>query len=89
MATVHLPRSLVTLFTNPPPRHLQLDSTSLSGLVDDLDSQWPGMPDRLVEPGPRLREHINVFIDGERSRDLAAPLTDASVVHVIPAVAGG
>jgi molybdopterin converting factor small subunit len=47
------------------------------------------MRDRLVEPGPRLREHINVFIDGERSRDLMAPLTDASVVHVIPAVAGG
>jgi molybdopterin converting factor small subunit len=89
MATVHLPRSLVMLFTDPPPPHLQMGSTSLAGLVDDLDSRWPGMRDRLVEPGPRLREHINVFIDGERSRDLAAPLTDASVVHVIPAVAGG
>ena len=89
MATVHLPRSLVTLFTDPPPRHLQLASTSLGGLVDELDSRWPGMRDRLVEPGPRLREHINVFVDGERERDLAAPLGDASVVHVIPAVAGG
>ena len=89
MATVHLPRSLVTLFTDPPPRHLQLASTTLAGLVDDLDSRWPGMRDRLVDAGPRLREHINVFIDGERSRDLAAPLSDRSVVHVIPAVAGG
>jgi molybdopterin converting factor small subunit len=89
MATVHLPRSLVTLFTDPPPRHLQLPSTSLAALVDELDSRWPGMRDRLVEPGPRLREHINVFVDGERERDLAAPLSDASVVHVIPAVAGG
>ncbi|HUP82950.1 MAG TPA: MoaD/ThiS family protein [Candidatus Limnocylindria bacterium] len=74
MATVHLPRSLVTLFTDPPPRHLQLPSTSLSG---------------LVEAGPRLREHINVFVDGERQRELTTPLGDASVVHVIPAVAGG
>ena len=89
MATVHLPRSLVTLFTDPPPRHLQLECSTLAGLVDDLDRRWPGMRDRLVEPGPRLREHINVFIDGERSRDLAAPLNDRSVVHVIPAVAGG
>jgi len=86
---VHLPRSLVTLFTDPPPRHLQLPSTSLAALVDDLDQRWPGMRDRLVEAGPRLREHINVFVDGERQRDLAAPLSDASVVHVIPAVAGG
>ena len=89
MATVHLPRSLVALFTDPPPRHLQLPSTSLGTLVDDLDTRWPGMRDRLVEPGPRLREHINVFVDGERERDLGAPLSARSVVHVIPAVAGG
>lgn len=89
MATVHLPRSLVTLFTDPPPRHLQLPSTTLAGLVDDLDSRWPGMRDRLIEAGPRLREHINVFVDGERQRELTTPLVDTSVVHVIPAVAGG
>jgi molybdopterin converting factor small subunit len=89
MATVHLPRSLVTLFTDPPPRHLQLPSTSLAGLVDDLEQRWPGMRDRLVEAGPRLREHINVFVDGERQRELTTPLRDGSVVHVIPAVAGG
>ena len=47
------------------------------------------MRDRLCEPGPRLREHINVFVDGERERDLSAPLSSESVVHVIPAVAGG
>jgi molybdopterin converting factor small subunit len=79
----------VTLFTDPPPRRLELPSTSLADLVDDLDQRWPGMRDRLCEPGPRLREHINVFIDGERSRDLAAPLSATSVVRVIPAVAGG
>jgi molybdopterin converting factor small subunit len=89
MATVHLPRSLVTLFTDPPPRHLQLPSTSLADLVDDLEQRWPGMRDRLVEAGPRLREHINVFVDGERQRELSTVLGDASVVHVIPAVAGG
>jgi molybdopterin converting factor small subunit len=89
MATVHLPRSLVTLFTDPPPRRVELPSTSLAGLVEDLDQRWPGMRDRLCEAGPRFREHINVFVDGERSRDLAAPLSDTSVVHVIPAVAGG
>jgi molybdopterin synthase sulfur carrier subunit len=89
MATVHLPRSLVTLFTDPPPNRVELGSTSLAQLIAELDQGWPGMSDRLLEPGPRLREHINVFVDGERERDLAAPLDDKSVVHVIPAVAGG
>jgi len=89
VATVYLPRSLVTLFREPPPRHVQLESGTLRQLVADLDSQWPGMADRLLDPGPQFREHINVFIDGERERSLDAPLTTASVVHVIPAVAGG
>ena len=89
MATVHLPRSLVTLFTDPPPRHLQVEATSLSDLVAELEQSWPGMRDRLCEPGLQIREHINVFIDGERERDLSATLSESAVVHIIPAVAGG
>jgi sulfur-carrier protein len=89
VATVYLPRSLVALFVEPPPRHLTIDATSLGRLITELDSGWPGMSDRLLEPGPQIREHINVFIDGERERSLEAPLSDASVVHIIPAVAGG
>jgi len=89
MATVHLPRSLVTLFPDPPPRRVELTSTTLGDLVDELDSRWPGMRDRLCEPGPRIRVHINVFVDGDRERDLAAPIGADSVVHFIPAVAGG
>ena len=89
MATVHLPRSLVTLFADAPPRHVELDSATLAKLVDDLEARWPGMRDRLLEPGPQFREHINVFVDGERERDLSTPLAPGSIVHVIPAVAGG
>jgi molybdopterin converting factor small subunit len=89
MATVHLPRSLVTLFRDEPPRHVEVEAASLGALVEALDARWPGMRDRLLEAGPRVREHINVFVDGERQRDLATPIDAASVVHIIPAVAGG
>ena len=89
MVTVHLPRSLVTLFPEPPPRRVELASGTLGELVDELDARWPGMRDRLCEAGPRIREHINVFVNGERERDLGAVLTDGADVHVIPAVAGG
>jgi sulfur-carrier protein len=89
MATVHLPRSLVTLFPDPPPRRLEVDAGSVSELVDRLDARWPGMRDRLCEPGPSIREHINVFVDGQPERRLAAKIGPGSVVHIIPAVAGG
>lgn len=87
MAILNLPRSLIALFPEAP-RHIELDADSVESLIRDLDTRWPGMWDRLCEPGPRIREHINVFVDGERAT-IDAPLTDRSVVHVIPAVAGG
>lgn len=87
--TVHLPRSLVALFADPPPRRLELDAATLGEVVDALERGWPGMRDRLCEPGPRIREHVNVFVDGRRERDLDASLPPTAVVHVIPAVAGG
>ena len=68
---------------------LDMSAPTLGDLITRLDERWPGMRDRVCEPGPQLREHINVFVDGRRERDLGAPLTDASVVHIIPAVAGG
>jgi molybdopterin converting factor small subunit len=46
------------------------------------------MRDRLVEAGPRLRPHINVFVDGSPA-DLATPVRPEATVHVIPAVSGG
>jgi molybdopterin converting factor small subunit len=89
VATVHLPRSLVILFNDAPPRRVETRATSLAELVEELDAGWPGMRDRLCEPGPRFREHINVFVDGDRQTDMATPLGEDAVVHLIPAVAGG
>ena len=41
--------------------------------IDRLDERWPGLRDRLCEPGPALRRHINVYVDRERA-ELATPL---------------
>ncbi|MEA2348765.1 MAG: sulfur-carrier protein [Thermoleophilaceae bacterium] len=87
MATIHLPRSLQALFPEAP-RHLEVRADTIEGMIRELDQRWPGMWDRLCEPGPRIREHINVFVDGNRV-PISAALTEASIVHVIPAVAGG
>jgi molybdopterin converting factor small subunit len=89
VATVHLPRSLVTLFPDPPPRRLELEAATVSELVVRLDERWPGTRDRLLDSGPAIREHINLFVDGHRVRDLSTPLATGSVVHIIPAVSGG
>jgi sulfur-carrier protein len=87
MAHVVLPRSLLELFP-AAVRRLDIDAATVAGVIDGLDGRWPGMRDRLSEPGPRIREHINVFVDGERAT-IDTALGPESVVHVIPAVSGG
>ena len=87
MAVVHLPRSLITLFPGAP-RHAEVEAATVADLIAELDCRWPGMRDRLCEAGPRIREHVNVFVDGDRAL-LATPLAPDAVVHVIPAVSGG
>ena len=87
MAHVVLPRSLLELFP-AAVRRLDVEATSIAGVIDGLDDRWPGMRDRLTEAGPRIREHINVFVDGERGT-LETAVEPESVVHVIPAVSGG
>jgi sulfur-carrier protein len=87
MAVVHVPRSLAALFPGVP-RRLEVQADDLADLIHQLDARYPGMWDRLCQPGPRLRPHINAFVDGQAAT-IDAPLNEASVVHLIPAVSGG
>ena len=87
MATVLLPRSLLALFPGVERRH-DVPAATVDALIVALDASVPGMRDRLVEAGPRLRPHINVFVDGQPA-DLTTAVDERSTVHVIPAVSGG
>jgi molybdopterin converting factor small subunit len=87
MATVHLPRSLVALFPGAP-RVCEVDGSDIGAVLLALDARVPGMRDRLVEAGPAIREHINVYVDGEPAT-ISTAVGPTSVVHVIPAVSGG
>ena len=87
MATVLLPRSLLSLFPGVERRH-ELAGDTVDEILAALDGAAPGMRDRLVEEGPRLRRHINIFVDGQPA-DLQTPVGEGSTVHVIPAVSGG
>jgi len=87
MAEVVLPRSLVALFPGAE-RRCAVAGASVAEIVAALDTRVPGMADRLLAAGPAIREHLNIFVDGERAT-LATPVGPHAVVHVIPAVSGG
>jgi MoaD family protein len=64
---------------------------TLSALITDLDAQYAGLGERLLENGA-LRRFINIYINDEDVRflgGLEAPLKDGDSVTILPAVAGG
>ncbi len=65
---------------------------SLGDLVVELERQYPGMGERLVDDGGELRRFVNVFVNGEDIRFLegmATAIGDGDEVSIVPAVAGG
>ena len=87
MAEVHLPRTLQPLFPGLPAA-LEVGAGTVADAIAELDAQWPGLRDRLVEAGPAIRPHINVYVDKERAQ-LDTALDERSRVDVIAAISGG
>jgi molybdopterin synthase sulfur carrier subunit len=87
MAQLHLPPVLPPLFPGLP-RELEVEADTVDEAIDRLNEQWPGLRDRLVQPGPALRPHTNVYVDRERG-GLDSELQPASRVDVIAAISGG
>jgi len=87
VADVHLPPTLPPLFAGLP-RRLDVDAATVGEAIGDLEQRWPGLLDRLCEPGPKLRTHINVYVDQKRA-DLDTPLELRSRVDVVAAISGG
>jgi molybdopterin converting factor small subunit len=70
------------------PRIVEVDAGTVDEAIDRLDDRWPGLRDRLCEPGPALRMHIHVYVDQERA-DLDTPVDRRSEVQVVAAISGG
>jgi len=87
MADVHLPMTLQPLFVGLP-RRLDVDAATVDDAIGQLEERWPGLRDRLCEPGPALRMHIHVYVDRERA-SLSTPLEARSRLDVIAAISGG
>jgi molybdopterin converting factor small subunit len=87
MADVHLPMTLTPLFAGLP-RRVELDAATVDEALGQLEERFPGLRDRLCEPGPALRPHIHVYVDRERA-GLGTPIAAGSRVDVVAAISGG
>ncbi len=70
---------------------VEASGSTLNELIDDLESNHPGIKDRLID-GEDLRRFVNLYVNDEDVRftgGLGTELSDGDQVVVLPAVAGG
>lgn len=88
--TVRIPTQLRPLAGGSS--EVAVDGSTVGEVLKALDAAHPGFGERIFDDGGGLRRFVNVFVAEEDIRFLdgvATPVTDGTVVSVVPAVAGG
>ncbi|HLK61656.1 MAG TPA: MoaD/ThiS family protein [Chthonomonadaceae bacterium] len=65
---------------------------TITGLIADLERQYPGIGARVTDDTGELRRFINIYVNEEDIRFLAGkdtPIKDGDSVSIVPAIAGG
>ncbi len=68
------------------------EGANVGELIADLERQFPGLRERLVEDQGELRRFINIYVNQEDIRFLKGKntaLKDGDEVSIVPAIAGG
>lgn len=88
--TVRIPTPLRALAKGNA--NVQAKGDTVEDLIGDLERQFPGLRDRLVDEAGELRRFINIYVNQEDIRFLdnkTTPLKDGDEVAIVPAIAGG
>ena len=84
MATVFIP-SLMQKLSDGKSR-VEIKGSSVRQVVNNLEAQYPGFMERLVEDG-RIKGNISVAIDGEITPlGMLEKVGEDSEVHFLPAI---
>jgi sulfur-carrier protein len=71
---------------------VQGSGDTVGDIIQDLERQFPGLRDRLVDEGGDLRRFINIYVNEEDIRFLEGARTSlksGDSLSIVPAIAGG
>ena len=89
MATVRIPTPLRTLTSGKD--EVEASGATVAELVSNLETQYPGIRDRLLDE-KGVRRFINIFVGDEDIRfldGLKTELKGNEQISIVPAIAGG
>jgi len=88
--TVRVPTPLQKFTGNQA--EVQADGKSVKEILASLETQFPGIKERLYDEQGKLRRFINFYVNNEDIRFLKGedtPIKDGDEISVVPAIAGG
>jgi molybdopterin synthase sulfur carrier subunit len=90
MTTVRIPSPL-RRYTNGQSK-AQATGGNITEVIDNLESQYPGVKTRLCDDSGQIKRYVNVFVNDKEIRTLQGadtPVADTDEVSIVPAMAGG
>jgi|HubBroStandDraft_1064217.scaffolds.fasta_scaffold56870_3 molybdopterin synthase sulfur carrier subunit len=75
-----------------PNRRLRSTATTVGGLIDDLETRYPQLRNRLRDETRGIRPFVKVFVNGEEiphSDGAALPLKPRDEVEIMHSIQGG
>jgi sulfur-carrier protein len=90
--TFMLPGPLRELAGNRAQIRVEGEARSIHEALSLLWASAPAARDRVLTELGEVRQHVNVFVDGESIRDghgLSTPVRDGAEIFILPAVSGG
>ena len=88
--TVRIPTPLRALTKGAAD--VQAKADTVDALIGDLERQFPGLRERLVDETGELRRFVNIYVNQEDIRFMQnreTVLKDGDEVAIVPAIAGG
>lgn len=68
--------------------HHDLPGTTVGEVLRELERRHPKVTGWILDEQGRIRPHVNVFVNGERTREDAAVAPD-DTLQVLPSISGG
>jgi sulfur-carrier protein len=69
-------------------RELQVEGATVREVLRTLEREHPAIAGWILDEQITIRQHVNVFVNGEKSREETECRADDRI-HVIPSISGG
>lgn len=71
---------------------IQAQPNTVAGILEELESRFPGIKAKILEPSGKIRHHIILFLNEEDIRyreGLDTPVNEDDTLTILPSIAGG